>query len=94
MSRHSQIADALGRADMADALGVGKTAVSNAVVRKRFPATWFLVLSDMCAGKGLECPPDLFDMRPLDGTQNVDGAAKSQGVGSKAREHTVNGAAE
>jgi hypothetical protein len=62
MSTPSNIADALGRSQMAEALGVGKTAVSNAVVRGKFPPSWFLVISRMAAGLEIPCPPSAFGM--------------------------------
>lgn len=57
------IADALGRKAIAEAVGVGETAVSNAVVRGKFPPSWFLVLSEMSKERGVECPPALFGMK-------------------------------
>lgn len=56
----SNICDAIGRQRIARAVGVKPTAVSNAVAEARFPAKWFLVLSEMCAESGLECPATLF----------------------------------
>lgn len=58
-----QIADALGRKNIADALKVGPTAVSNAVVRGAFPASWYVTIAFMCEKEGLPCPPSLFGMR-------------------------------
>lgn len=63
MTTAIDIADALGRKKMADTLDVGVTAVSNAVVRGSFPAAWFLAVSEMCAGRGIDCPPSLFNMK-------------------------------
>src|SRR6056297_748356 len=57
------IADRLGRKSIAERLGVGETAVSNAVVRGWFPATWSYLLEQMCNEEGIECPPALFRMR-------------------------------
>lgn len=72
------VADALGRRQIADRLGVGETAVSNAVVRGWFPATWFFVLQDMCREEGLDCPPWLFKMKGS--TPNVDTGGDVQGA--------------
>lgn len=58
-----QIADEIGRAKMAVALGVGVTAISNAVVSKKFPPSWYVVMQALCSEAGLECPPSLFGMR-------------------------------
>lgn len=70
-------ANAVGRKSMADALGVKPTAVSNAVVRGTFPASWFLVLQALAREKKAECPPELFGMRAP--PQDVDAAAPLQG---------------
>ena len=57
------LADALGRKNIADAVGVGPSAVSNAVVRGSFPASWYLAMAGLAAKAGAECPPALFGMR-------------------------------
>ena len=51
------IVNAVGRKNLADALGVGLTAVSNNVVKGQFPASWFFIVSKMAIEAGLECPP-------------------------------------
>jgi hypothetical protein len=56
----SDICDALGRRNMAQRLGVSKTAISNAAVDGTFPARWYLVLSTMCDERGVPCPKELF----------------------------------
>lgn len=56
---------ALGRSELTRLLGVGPTAISNAVVRGRFPAAWYVALADLAARQGLACPPALFHMRAL-----------------------------
>ena len=67
-----QFADAVGRKNMADALEVGATAVSNAVVRGWFPSSWFYTCQHLAESVGVECPPQLFGMRPVDNIQNAD----------------------
>lgn len=64
MTTASILADAVGRKNMADALGVGLTAVSNAVVRGWFPSSWFLAVKALADRRGIDCPPDLFKMKP------------------------------
>ena len=54
-------ADRVGRQNIADAVGVGLTAVSNAVVRGHFPASWFLTMRKA----GLEPPETLFVWKNL-----------------------------
>jgi hypothetical protein len=56
-------ADAVGRKKIAEALGVGATAVSNGVVRGKFPSSWFLACQDLAHEAGVDCPPELFGMR-------------------------------
>lgn len=60
MNTVSEICDALGRREIAAAVGVKPTAVSNAVFQGRFPAKWFIVVSEMCNLADIECPAELF----------------------------------
>lgn len=60
MSTVSNICDTLGRRAIAAAVGVKPAAVSNAVFQGQFPAKWFIVLSEMCAAAGIDCPSELF----------------------------------
>jgi len=62
----SAICDTLGRKAIADRLGVGTTAVSNASVDGRFPAAWYLGIVSMCDAAGLHCPIMLFNWRGQD----------------------------
>lgn len=60
-----QICDAIGRRQIADAIGVRLTSVSNAVTDGQFPARWYDVVEGLCAAKGLDCPRRLFSfVRP------------------------------
>lgn len=59
----TKFADAIGRKAMSSALGVGEKAISNAVVRGKFPPGWFLTLQDLAGQHGIDCPPELFGMR-------------------------------
>lgn len=63
MNSATNIADALGRKQIADALGLGKPAVSNAVAAGVFPAAWFRKVSQLCAASGVDCPMDAFSWR-------------------------------
>ena len=58
-----EIVDAIGRRSLCDDLDVGATAVSNAVVKGQFPASWYLVIAARCADLGLDCPSEIFNMR-------------------------------
>jgi hypothetical protein len=64
-------ADSIGRKALAEGVGVGATAVSNAVVRGRFPSSWFFVAKRLADCAGVTCPPELFGMKQPDTTQNV-----------------------
>jgi hypothetical protein len=58
-----EFADKIGRATIARAMNVGLTAVSNAVVRGQFPASWFVTCQVLAANLDLQCPPDLFGQK-------------------------------
>lgn len=70
------IADAVGRSKMSEALNVGATAVSKAVVSGKFPPSWFLVMQSLCRDIGIDCPPSLFGMKS---TIGETGGAESKG---------------
>jgi hypothetical protein len=72
------LANKIGRKKLAETLGVVPTAVGNAVSRGCFPAAWFMVVSDLAEREGVNCPPHLFKMIPLDTTQSVDSLANCQ----------------
>ena len=65
MNDARNIADAIGRQELARALDVGLTAVSNSVVAGRFPPAWFLCVQRYCREFDIECPPELFGMKGL-----------------------------
>lgn len=61
-----QICDTIGRRQIAAAVGVGVTSVSNAVVDGRLPARWFHIVDGLCAAKGLPCPRNLFSFAGIE----------------------------
>jgi hypothetical protein len=75
-----QFADAIGRKKIADANGVGPTAVSNRVVMGLFPASWYFTCSNLAAEAGVSCPPALFAFKNGMGRnpQNMDAPALFQ----------------
>lgn len=77
----SSFASKVGRKKIADALGVGLTAVSNGVVRGAFPATWYEACKVLAADAGVICPPELFQQKPLN-PQSVDSPRENQGAGA------------
>lgn len=74
------VAAQLGQKQIALALGVGATAVNNAVVRGVFPATWFPVIRKLCADEGIECPETAFNFK-LPSHRHFD-TPQSRGAGS------------
>lgn len=57
----ADICNRLGRAKLATAVGVGLTAVANAVAENRFPARWFFVVRALCDQAEIQCPETLFN---------------------------------
>jgi len=60
METVEHIASVVGRDVLASRLGVGKTAISNAIKAGKFPARWFRVVKDLTEEHGINCPEDLF----------------------------------
>jgi hypothetical protein len=59
-----EVADRIGRRQIAAAVGVGTTAVSNAVARDmRFPSSWYLILSRLATEAGFTLAPELCGMK-------------------------------
>jgi hypothetical protein len=56
----ADVCDALGRKEMASRLERTTAAISNAASEGVFPAGWYLIISEMCAARGIDCPPSLF----------------------------------
>jgi|GEM_PF-3296930 len=73
----SEVCDALGRRLMADRLGVGLTAISNASVLGQFSPRWYKVIKSLCAEASVDCPDHLFSFIPVATTcdANIGGAA-------------------
>jgi hypothetical protein len=80
-----QFADAIGRKKIADANGVGLTAVSNRVVMGSFPASWYFTCSNLAAMAGIPCPPALFAFKGGNSAnpQNVNDIPAIQGGASQ-----------
>lgn len=56
MTKISNIADALGRKEIAKMVGVSEQMVYNRVSQGKFPASWLCVIKGMCEVSGLEGP--------------------------------------
>lgn len=84
MSKVHQICQVLGRKRIADSLGVGGTAVSNAVVAGVFPSSWFAVIADLCVAEGIDCPRDAFNWKAasLQAASVVAGVQRSGDAGN------------
>ena len=65
MTKAKDIADTIGRQRMADALGVGLTAISKAVVSGRFPASCYICIGELCRSASVPCSPELFGMKGI-----------------------------
>jgi len=64
MNNAHDIASAVGQAELARRIGVGVTAVNNAVSRGYFPATWFKVVEATMLEMGLgDCPVSAFNFK-------------------------------
>lgn len=57
------ILDAIGDAEIADALGVSLSAVRSARWKGIFPALWYSVIREMCHARGLACPEGAFNFK-------------------------------
>lgn len=66
MQDTQRISETIGQRHIAEALGVGTTAVSNAVVRGIFPPSWFVVIKRLCSERGIECPEAAFNFKGQD----------------------------
>lgn len=64
METAQQIADALGRDNIAARVGVRRTAVDAAVRSGKLPASWYMALKDMAKRKAL--PPEVFTFKGLE----------------------------
>jgi hypothetical protein len=63
MDNAKDIAARIGQRRIAMALGVGATAVNNAVARGKFPAAWLPVIRQICAADGITCHESAFNFR-------------------------------
>ena len=53
----------VGRAEFTSSLGVSSGAVTNALMRRSFPPSWYEVGRVMAARCGVDCPPELFKQK-------------------------------
>lgn len=77
-----QFADAVGRKKIAEAMNVGMTAVSNAVVRERFPSSWYETCEVLAAEAGIEFPKYLFSQKGSHASRCVEINAPVQEAGA------------
>lgn len=71
----SYICTALGRKVIAEKIGVGITAVSNASAQGVFPARWYVAIKSLCADAGIDCPDHLFSFISIADSQTKTDAA-------------------
>lgn len=67
----SEFADRVGRKKIAEALNVGQSAVSEAITRGLFSASWFDPLEKMARDEGIACPRSMFKWRKTNGKTKV-----------------------
>ena len=60
MENVKEVADRLGRKQMAAKLGVGVTTISAALAEEFFPSSWYIALREMAAENGEVVPTALF----------------------------------
>lgn len=77
MTTVADICSKIGRSELAECVGVGATAISNAVVSNAFPAKWYLVVRLLCDREQIECPECLFTFvaAPKDDDESISGEA-------------------
>ena len=64
MSDAEKIIESIGRKRIREALGIGETAISNVLSRgRRFPASWYGPLKDLCDREGVDCPISAFNWK-------------------------------
>jgi hypothetical protein len=63
MQTVDKIAEKLGRKRLAELVGVGKAAVTNATTEGTFPASWYVIVSGECDRLGIECPKSAFSFK-------------------------------
>jgi hypothetical protein len=80
-----QFADAVGRSVLARSVGVGLSAVSNAIERGKFPASWYEAGKELAASVNVECPPGLFGQKKPLHSQNVNAARKCKSPAKKTQ---------
>lgn len=57
------LADTISRRLIAARVGVGMTAVSTAISRGKFPASWFVEMQALCEERGIDCPVEAFNFK-------------------------------
>ena len=73
MTTARMIAQKLGRDKLQSALGVKSGAVSAAVVRGQFPASWFHEMEQLAHAANMELPRRLFNWRHGNGRRKAMG---------------------
>ena len=61
-SKIKQICGIIDDSDM-KALGVKKRSLELAITREVFPASWYLIVKELCEKEGIACPPHLFNFK-------------------------------
>ncbi|MCB1351583.1 MAG: hypothetical protein KDK03_02470 [Rhodobacteraceae bacterium] len=78
----ADICDAVGRQKIAERIQRGRSAVSNAAVVGRFPASWYLEVKALCDEVGVECPLSAFGFLEVSNETGLDAAPIRQAEAS------------
>lgn len=65
MENTKSIVKAIGSATIEKACDVSEYSVRAAKRKGIFPASWFVVLDDLCHDAGIECPRTIFNFKAL-----------------------------
>jgi len=68
MTSAEDVIEVLGRKQIREFLGVGNTAISNALCREgKFPASWYGPIRQLCDEAGVDCPLSAFNWKQAKG---------------------------
>lgn len=66
MSKVQEICSAIGRDQLAKALGVSRQSISNAISSAAFTASWYAIIKSECDQRNIDCDLTLFNFRQND----------------------------
>lgn len=66
MTKVQEICSAIGRDELAKALGVSRQSISNAISAAAFTASWYAIIKKECDRRGIDCDLTLFNFKQND----------------------------